>query len=118
MQTIWLIAAHVLIAAMPIEATAAESLAALKARGAKVFQQNCAACHQPNGRGIPGGAANFVDDKTRLAKSDADLLKVIASGLDTKGMPPFEAILPAPQRRAVLAYIRATFGVNDTDRAK
>ena len=68
------------------------------------------ACHQPDGRGIPGGAANFRDDPARLAKPDAELLAIIAGGLDTKGMPPFEAILPAPQRRAVLAYIRAAFG--------
>ena len=30
------------------------SLDDLKARGEKVFAQNCAACHQANGMGIPG----------------------------------------------------------------
>ncbi|MES2692382.1 MAG: cytochrome c, partial [Verrucomicrobiota bacterium] len=56
------------------------------------------------------GAANFVDDKSRLAKSDAELLKVIGDGLEAKAMPAFGAIINTNQRRAVLAYIRATFG--------
>ena len=83
---------------------------ALIAAGEKVYRLYCVPCHQPDGRGIPGGAANFRDDKTRLAKPDAELLQTIAAGLDTKGMPAFEAILSPGQRRGVLAYIRATFG--------
>ncbi|MBI5772087.1 MAG: c-type cytochrome [Verrucomicrobia bacterium] len=86
------------------------SPAALVAAGEKVYRLYCVPCHQPDGRGIPGGAANFRDDKTRLAKTDTELLKVMATGLDTKGMPPFEAILSVPQRKAVLAYIREAFG--------
>lgn len=82
------------------------------AAGEKVYRFYCVACHQPDGRGlpVPGGAANFVDDKSRLAKSDAELLKIIADGLEAKAMPAFGAILNNNQRRAVLAYIRATFG--------
>ena len=92
------------------DAKATASPDALIAAGEKVYRLYCVPCHQPDGHGIPGGAANFVDDKSRLAKSDTDLLKVIASGVEAKGMPAFEVILAAPQRKAVLAYIRATFG--------
>ncbi len=86
--------------------------AALLAAGEKVYRFYCVACHQPDGRGlpVPGGAANFVDDKSRLAKSDAELLKIIADGKESAAMPAFGAIINANQRRAVLAYIRATFG--------
>jgi mono/diheme cytochrome c family protein len=94
-------------------AAAAASPDTLVAAGEKIYRLYCIGCHQPNGRGIPGGAANFVDDKTRLAKSDADLLQVIANGLDAKGMPTFGAILSPLQRRAVLTYIRATFGTQE-----
>ncbi len=87
-----------------------QSATALIAAGEKVYRLYCVPCHQPDGRGIPGGAANFVDDKTRLAKTDAELLKIIADGVDTKGMPPFESVISVGQRRAALAYIRATFG--------
>ncbi len=89
---------------------AATSPAALVANGEKIYRLYCVPCHQPDGRGIPGGAANFRDDKTRLAKTDAELLKTIAEGNELKGMPAFGAIANASQRKAVLAYIRATFG--------
>jgi mono/diheme cytochrome c family protein len=96
------------------EATAAETATneAMLATGEKVYRLYCVACHQPDGRGmpVPGGAANFVDDKTRLAKTDQQLLDVIANGKESSAMPPFGAILSVGQRRAVLAYIRATFG--------
>jgi mono/diheme cytochrome c family protein len=80
------------------------------AAGEKVYRLYCVPCHQPDGRGIPGGAANFREDKTRLAKTDAELLKVITEGNELKGMPTFGAMTTIGQRRAVLAYIRATFG--------
>ena len=84
--------------------------AQLVAAGEKVYRLYCVACHQPDGRGVAGGAANFVDDRTRLAKPDSELLEIIARGNEAKGMPSFNAIIAAGQRRAVLAYIRATFG--------
>jgi mono/diheme cytochrome c family protein len=87
------------------------SLAATVAAGALVYRFYCVGCHQPDGRGVAGGAANFVDDKARLAKSDAELLATIADGSEAKGMPAFGATLSVSQRSAVLAYIRATFGV-------
>ncbi len=88
---------------------------AVVAAGEKVYRLYCVPCHQPDGRGIPGGAANFREDKTRLAKTDAELLKTIAEGSELKGMPAFGAIATAGQRRAVLAYIRATFGEKPAD---
>ncbi|HRE82107.1 MAG TPA: cytochrome c, partial [Opitutaceae bacterium] len=44
------------------EAEAALSPEALVASGQKIYALFCSACHQPDGRGLPGGAANFVDD--------------------------------------------------------
>lgn len=87
---------------------------ALVAAGEKVYRLYCVACHQVNGRGMPGGAASFVDDKTRLAKTDEQLLQTIANGVEVKGMPSFGTSLAIGQRRAVLNYIRATFGDKPT----
>jgi mono/diheme cytochrome c family protein len=84
--------------------------AALIEAGEKVYKLYCLACHQADGRGLPGGAANFVDDKSRLAKSDEALLDIIAKGNEEKGMPAFGSFISLPQRRAALAYIRAKFG--------
>ena len=91
-------------------AFATTSPAELVAAGEKIYRLYCVPCHQPDGRGVPGGAANFRDDKTRLAKPDAELLKIISDGVELKGMPPFGAMTTAGQRKAVLAYLRATFG--------
>ena len=98
-----------------LSVTATSSPDAVVAAGEKVYRLYCVPCHQPDGRGIPGGAANFREDKTRLAKTDAELLKVIAEGNEQKGMPAFGAIATAGQRRAVLAYIRANFGEKPAD---
>ncbi len=97
------------------DAAVVGSASTVVAAGEKVYRLYCVACHQPNGRGLPGGAANFLDDKSRLAKTDELLLLTIANGNESKGMPAFGSSLTAGQRREALAYIRATFGgVNGT----
>lgn len=81
--------------------------------GRRVYLTFCVACHQADGRGggIPGfAAADFVGDKTRLAKTDEVLLATIASGIEAKGMPPFGQVLSNYERRDVLAFIREAFG--------
>ncbi len=81
------------------------------AAGEKVYSTYCMACHQADGKGMNGAlAANFVDDKERMAKSDADLLKSIAEGIPGTTMISWKAQLDETQRRDSLAYIRATFG--------
>jgi mono/diheme cytochrome c family protein len=98
------------LAAKDAAAKTEKSADSLHAAGEKVYRLYCVPCHQPDGRGLPGGAANFVDDKTRLAKTDAQLLELIANGNEAKGMPAFGAMLSVGQRRAVLSYLRAQFG--------
>ncbi len=88
----------------------ASSPGALLATGEKIYRLYCVACHQPDGRGVAGGAANFVDDKTRLNRTDAELIDVIAQGREAKGMPAFGAMIAPAQRRAIVAYLRTTFG--------
>ena len=55
-------------------------------------------------------AADFVNDKTRLAKSDEVLLLSIENGVPGTTMVAWGAMVDEQQRRDVLAYIRATFG--------
>jgi mono/diheme cytochrome c family protein len=90
--------------------TAKSSAAEMITAGERVYRFYCVACHQPDGRGVAGGAANFVDDRSRLAKPDAQLLEAITNGVEAKGMPAFGAIINPLQRRAVLAFIRTKFG--------
>jgi mono/diheme cytochrome c family protein/cytochrome c oxidase subunit IV len=98
-------------------ADGAAEIATLKepdaARGKKVYDTYCAACHQADGKGMEGKlAANFVDDAERMAQSDEVLLKSIADGKTGKigTMPPWAASLSEQQRVDALKYIRVTFG--------
>lgn len=90
---------------------AAEASPALVAQGGDVYRFHCLACHQKDGRGLDGQlAADFVGDASRLHKSDAELLQSIADGVRGTAMPPFRDQLSEEERRAVLAYLRQSFG--------
>jgi ubiquinol-cytochrome c reductase cytochrome c subunit len=75
-----------------------------------IFLQNCAACHQAAGGGVPGtapplaGSTLVNGDAMRLAKL------VLDGGFRNPAMPRFEAILKPDQAAAVLSYIRTSWG--------
>lgn len=95
----------------PVEVVAVEPGDA--ARGAKVFSTYCVACHGTDGKANGGTTgANFVDDKSRLAKTDEELLQSIAEGkTGTIGtMPPWKAVLSPQQMSDVIVYLRTSFG--------
>ena len=68
----------------------------------------CAPCHGIDGKGN-GAAANFVEDKSRFAKSDEALIQSILNGTPT-GMPNFSWLLNEDQAQAMVKYLRETFG--------
>jgi len=81
------------------------------AAGEVVYTANCLACHQADGTGMGGAlGADFVNDATRLSKTDAQLLDSIASGVEGTTMIAWSAVLTDDERRDALAYIRRTFG--------
>jgi mono/diheme cytochrome c family protein len=86
-------------------------------RGATVFNQNCAVCHQPNGEGAPGFAPKLAGTLGERAKTETGrryLAQLVVSGMMgpiTSGgekfndaMPSFAA-LPDEEIVAVLAYV-------------
>ncbi len=83
------------------------------AAGRRVYREACNKCHGQDGRGSGGlTGGNFVDEKSRLAKSDTELIEIIKEGKKGKigTMPAHEDLLTDQQIRDVLAYIRATYG--------
>ena len=75
--------------------------------GAKVFAENCAACHQAQGQGIPGAFPALAGDF--FVQGPADLAaKTVLNGRG--GMPSFSADLTDEQIAAVLSHIRASWG--------
>jgi mono/diheme cytochrome c family protein len=87
------------------------------AAGKEIYEQYCALCHGPQGKGDGSLSAN-LDPKPRNhtdgaymnALSDAHLLKVIGGGGAAAGlspiMPAWGAILSAQQIQDVVAFVR------------
>ncbi len=81
--------------------------------GRRVYEQRCLDCHGPQGRG-DGIKAPFLSPRpgnlisaATAAKSDKDLLKVIANGRPRTAMPAWKDQLSEDEQRAVLRYIRS-----------
>ena len=81
----------------------------LMARGESVYNTNCAACHQPNGQGIPGvfpaiaGSAIATGDVT--GHTD-----IVMNGKTGTAMQAFGAQLNDVDLAAVITYQRNAFG--------
>jgi len=81
------------------------------ARGAEVYQADCASCHGAVGRGDGALAAglvppptNLADGPARRAVSPLDYYRRISIGTVGTAMPAFEGRLPAEDRWAVALY--------------
>lgn len=81
--------------------------------GRRIYEQRCLECHGPQGRG-DGAKAPFLSPRpgnlvsaATSAKSDKDLLKVIANGRPRTAMPAWKDQLSEEEQRAVVAYIRS-----------
>jgi high-affinity iron transporter len=81
------------------------------ARGAKLYAENCAACHGisgnadgPNAKGLDPKPVAFSDVTRARQRSVFGLYQVIGQGLDGTAMPSF-AQLPAQDRWALAFYV-------------
>lgn len=82
-------------------------------RGREIYEQRCLECHGPQGRG-DGVKAPFLSPRpgnlvsaSTSAKSDKDLLKIIANGRARTSMPAWKDQLSDEDQREVLRYIRS-----------
>jgi len=78
--------------------------------GSRLYANQCALCHGPNGDGING--VDLRRGIFRRSVSDDDLARVITTGIAAAGMPSFR-FQPA-ELAAVLAFIRAGFDPSGT----
>lgn len=91
---------------------AAASLPDLE-RGKAIYEQRCLECHGAQGKG-DGVKAPFLSPRpgnlvsaATSAKSDQDLLKIIANGRPRTAMPAWRDVLSEEECRQVLHYIRS-----------
>ena len=82
-------------------------------QGRVIYEQRCLDCHGPEGRGdgtratsLSPRPGNLVSAHTS-AKSDQELLKIIANGRPRTAMPAWKERLSEDEQQAVLAYIRS-----------
>ncbi|HSM97956.1 MAG TPA: cytochrome c oxidase subunit II [Gallionella sp.] len=80
----------------------------LKAEGEKVYGANCVACHQANGKGIPGTFAALDGSKVATGPK-ADHLNIVMNGKTGTAMAAFKHLSDV-QIAAVVTYERNSWG--------
>ena len=79
--------------------------------GQAVYQKFCVSCHAPQGQGLVG--PNLTDEY--WLHGDASLVairKVVAAGVDGKGMPGWGKVLSKEDLMKVVAYVGTLRGTN------
>ncbi|WP_296950197.1 cytochrome c [uncultured Massilia sp.] len=77
------------------------------ADGKTLFAKNCAACHQANGKGIPG-AFPALAGNAFVQGAPGDVATVLLKGRG--GMPDFSGSLNDADIAQVLSYVRSNWG--------
>ncbi len=99
--------------------TAGAAAAFNAAQGAQLFAANCAACHGPNGAGVPNVFPSLVGDPVVDAADPAEHIATLlngAQGRTIKGvkyaaaMPPFAAQLTDAQIADIIGHERTSWG--------
>ena len=87
--------------------------------GAAIFQQQCSACHQPNGQGLPGQFPPLARNPDIFLARDFPLRVVLfgmTGTIHVKGqtiqgaMPPLGEVLKDDEIAAVVNFVRASWG--------
>jgi cytochrome c oxidase subunit 2 len=81
---------------------------ALAERGEKVFAANCVACHQVNGKGVPG-AFPALDGSKVVQGPAGDQLALVLNGKAGTAMAPFKQLSDA-DLASVITYTRNAWG--------
>jgi len=100
----WVAAKKKEIEASRIDPNKTYTLAELKAQGEKVYQSNCAACHQANGMGVPGAFPALSGSKVTTGPV-ADQIKLVLNGKPGTAMASFKQLSDI-EIAAVVTYER------------
>ena len=92
---------------------------AVMERGAKLYEQHCAACHGDRGEGVRGAYPPLAGNRAITMPVTANLVQIVLHGgyppatrgnPRPYGMPPFATTLPDADVAAVLSYVRSSWG--------
>lgn len=86
----------------------------LMALGEKVYTSACAACHMPNGEGLPGVFPALKGSSIAL-NNQPKHIDIVLNGVSGTGMPAFAKQLSLSEIAAVVTYERNAWGNNTGD---
>ncbi|WP_028771888.1 cytochrome c oxidase subunit II [Shewanella waksmanii] len=94
--------------------TSTLSMDELMARGEQVYLANCAACHQPNGAGLPGVFPSLIGSPL-IVGPVGEHIDIVLHGKAGTAMQAFAKQLTATEIAAVVTYERNAWGNNSGD---
>lgn len=112
--TSWVAEQKKKLAAMAEDPQKVWALDELKRRGETVYAQNCAACHQPTGKGLPPAFPAL--DGSKIANGPVDAhLSIVLNGKPGTSMQAFGKQLSDTDIAAVVTYERNAWGNHTGD---
>lgn len=105
----WVASRQNLAAAELLDADRAWSNAELMARGEKVYAAQCAACHQPNGQGLPGAFPGIAGSPVATGDVAAHI-DLVLNGRAGTAMAAYRDMLSDADTAAVITYQRQSWG--------
>lgn len=91
-----------------------EENASLLPNGANLYMENCAACHQADGKGLNGAFPPLANSKIVLDENPELLIQIILKGYDARAefsvMPGFEEQLTDEEIAAIATHERSNWG--------
>ena len=100
---------RIVAAALVIAGALGVQSAAAQPAGEQLYNDNCAACHQKAGQGIPGAFPPLKGDKLALGdEATAAFLLLTGRG----GMPAFKDSLSDDELATIMTYVRTSWGNN------
>lgn len=90
------------------------SMDELMSNGEKVYMANCAACHMPNGEGLPGVFPALKGSQIAIADQPKHI-DIMINGVAGSAMQPYAKQLTMSDIAAVVTYERNAWGNNTGD---
>nr|WP_294549348.1 cytochrome c [uncultured Rhodopila sp.] len=82
--------------------------------GRQAYLNNCASCHQLDGKGVTGAVSSLAGDASVLAAGPQDVIRVVLGGIEARGsnapMPAVGAGMTDQDIADVVNYVRQAWG--------
>jgi mono/diheme cytochrome c family protein len=88
-------------------------------RGAHVYKDRCAPCHQPGGEGVPRVYPPLANNEAIVMRNPVNAIRMVLNGgfppstagnPRPYGMPPFAQLLSDEEIASVVTYVRGSWG--------